>query len=151
MHPWGVAGSLLAAYCVLWLAALRLHTRGWRVPIGFLRSVGLPFICIRAGAIQSSVLLRRESRNLAELQKIEYAYHAVVGFAALWILTFQDGEERVVSPHRAGLSRALLDLERRLPGFSLENWRQEFAAGDVEDTLLLWEAKKTGPRPLENR
>lgn len=150
MHPWSVAGSLIAAHGVLWLTALCLHTRGRQVPIGLLRSVGLPFLCVGAGAIQSSVLFRRESRNLAELQKIEYAYHAAVGFAALWILTFQDGEEWVVPPHRAGLSRALLDLERQLPGFSLENWRKEFAEGDVEDTLLLWEAKPN-PGPLENR
>lgn len=141
MHSLSIAGLLFATYCVLWLAALGLHTRGRPVPIWFLRSAGVPFLCVRAGAIQRSVLFRRESRTLADLKKIEYAYHAVVGFIAVWIFTFQDNEELVVPPHRAGLFRVLLELERQLDGFSIEKWHKEFAEGDVEDTLLLWEAK----------
>ena len=145
MHPWSIAGFLFATYFMIWLAALGLHTRGKSVPIWLLRSVGIPFLCVREDAMQSSVLLRCYSRTLGDLKKIEYSYQAVVGFIAVWKFTFQDDEELVVSPHRAGLYRVLLDLERKLDGFSIEKWHREFAQGDVEDTLLLWRAKPHHP------
>lgn len=99
---------------------------------------GLPFIRLKDGAIHERRLLQRQSIRLDELQKIEYAYHAVVGFVAVWIFTTRDGREIVVSAQRPGLPRLLADLEAALPGFSREHWRREFEAGDVEDTLLVW-------------
>jgi hypothetical protein len=108
---------------------------------------GVPFIELHDGAIYARRLLQRQSIRLDELQKIEYAYHAVVGFVAVWIFTARDGCEIVVSPQRPGLSRLLAELERQLPGFSRERWRREFEAGDVEDRLLVW----TGTTDGENQ
>ena len=99
---------------------------------------GIPFIQLRDNTIQDRRLLQRQSIRLAELQSIEYAYHAVVGFAAVWLFTARDGREMVVSPRRPGLARLLADLEVQLPGFSREHWRREFETGVVEDTLLVW-------------
>ncbi len=104
---------------------------------------GVPFIQLRDGAIHDRWLLQRRSMRLDELQKIEYAYHAVVGFVAVWIFTARDGREIVVSPQRPGLSRLLAELESQLPGFSREHWRREFEAGDVEDTLVIWTAPES--------
>lgn len=101
---------------------------------------GLPYIQLRDGVIHARRLLQRPSIRLDELQTIEYAYHAVVGFVAVWIFTARDGREIVVPPQRPGLPRLLADLEVQLPGFSREQWRRAFEAGDVEDTLLVWEA-----------
>jgi hypothetical protein len=109
---------------------------------------GLPFIQLCHGAIRERWLLQRQSIRLDELQKIEYAYHAVVGFVAVWIFTARDGREIVVAPQRPGLSRLLSELETQLPGFSLAHWRREFEAGDVEDTLLVWAAAE--PSEFDN-
>jgi hypothetical protein len=99
---------------------------------------GLPFVQWRDGAIHERRLLQRQSIRRDELQTIEYAYHAVIGFSAVWIFTARDGRKIVVSPQRPGLPRLLLDLEMQLPGFSCAHWLREFEAGDVEDTLLVW-------------
>ena len=125
--PWTVAH----------LAAILLQYAGRWLP-------GVPFIDLQDGAIRERRLMRRRSIRLDELQKIEYAYQAVVGFAAVWIFTARDGREIVVSPQRPGLPRLLKELEAHLPGFSRERWRQAFEAGDVEDTLPVWTATAAG-------
>ena len=125
---------LIVAAALLWRAAPALP--------------GMPFVQLRNGVIHDRWPLQHRSMRLDELLKIEYAYHAVVGFAAVWIFTARDGREIEVSPQRPGLSRLLAELETQLPGFSRAHWRREFEAGDVEDTLLVWDA--TSPATSHN-
>jgi hypothetical protein len=135
-----VFGSVIAAtdvFVLLIVATALLQRASPWLP-------GLPFIQLREGAIHERRVRHRTSIRLDELQTIEYAYHAVVGFTAVWIFTARDGREIVVSPQRPGLPRLLADLEAQLPGFSREKWRRELEAEDVEDTLLVWTATSTG-------
>jgi hypothetical protein len=131
----------IGTYLVLWVGALLLHDKGKNIPIGFIRLFGLPFVYRSDNAICNSALFRCKSYSLTDLEKVEYAYHAVVGFVAVWVFTFKNEDELVLSGNRPGMNRLLMDLECILPGFSLEKWKQEFAQGDVVDTLILWEAK----------
>ena len=108
----------------------------------------LPVIHLHDGAIHARSGFRHDAIRIDDLAAIEYAYQAVVGFAAVWIFRSRQGRELVVSPHRIGLRRLLAGLEQFLPGFRAATLAEAFAAGDVEDTLLLWTAAST-PDPLE--
>jgi hypothetical protein len=87
---------------------------------------------------------------LSELQKLEYAYQAAIGFAAVWIFTSKSGEEIVIGSWRTGIPRVLRVLESELPPFSISNWKQAFEEGDVEDTLLLWGSEPNNTVSLTN-
>jgi hypothetical protein len=128
-----------------WLLALHLNRRGYDVPSLFLRFMGIPVVYLRDGTIHDCALFKCRTMKLEHLEKIEYAYQAVIGYSAVWIFSSKQGEEVAVLPYRAGLFRLLSDLAAHCPGFSLAKWRQEFADGDVEDTLVLWEAARDLP------
>jgi hypothetical protein len=131
---------MFSAMLSIWLLALHLNRRGYRVPTMLLSFLGFPVVYLRDGAIHDCALFRCRTLKLDHLERIEYACQAVVGFSAVWIFSSKQGDEVAVLPYRAGLFRLLTDLAAHCPGFSLSTWRQEFADGDVEDTLLLWKA-----------
>lgn len=117
-----------------------LHHRGVRLPIAWLRWSGFSFVLLRDGVLHHCTLREHRTLALAAVAKIEYAYHAVVGFVAVWIFTGRDGNELAIDASCPGTRRLLIDLERDLPGFSIAAWRQAFDAGDVEDTVQVWPA-----------
>ena len=77
---------------------------------------------------------------LKELIEINYHYHAVVGFVALWEFLDKDGNSIDVSPGTLGLKQTLRGLENNLSGFSLKNFDQMFKDGDVQDILNIWKS-----------
>lgn len=115
------------------------------VPLSILRHVSPVSICEKDEVIHFRRWFRRQSIPLASLQKVEYAYHAVVGFVAVWCFTGESGEEIVVGEHCPGLRRLLKTLEQKLPPFSLAEWQRQFDEGDVEDTLVVWERAAQHP------
>ena len=82
---------------------------------------------------------KTESVALSELSAIKFSYHAVVGFVGVW--EFIDADSRVVcvSTESWGVKEMLRQIENSLPGFSLLEFERMFQAGDVEDTLDVWQ------------
>lgn len=75
---------------------------------------------------------------ISEIQQVRYHYHAVVGFIAVWECIDQHGTVLTIDAKAFGMSRVLQTLETKLPEFSLDKFHRQFEAGDVEDTLEVW-------------
>jgi len=142
----GTMGFILAVRLVLLLP----YHRGAAIPIALMRLTSFACVYVQHGVLHSHELFLHKTMALADMQKVEYAYHAVIGFVAVWIFTSKTGEEIVVGSCRTGIPRLLRILESELPPFSVSNWKQAFKEGDVEDTLLLWGTEPNNTMQLTN-
>lgn len=80
----------------------------------------------------------RSTIPLSELREVLYHYHAAVGYVFFWEFIGANGQTIEVGLYTLGRSRLLRNLERSLPGFSLQRFRRLFEEGDVVDTLTVW-------------
>lgn len=77
--------------------------------------------------------------NLTELKEIKYHYHAVVGFVSVWEFIDYNENSILVDGNAKNIDRALSRLESILPEFTLSSFKKRFEAGDVVDTIEVWE------------
>lgn len=110
-----------------------------------LRLTSWSYVHLKDGSLVSVNGWKTETIALAHLDKLEYAYSAVVAFTALWIFTSRDGREIIAAPYRTGMKALLPQLERALPPFTIAQWAWDFKCGDVEDTLLVWSRAVSNP------
>lgn len=89
---------------------------------------------------------RREAMALADIARIDFHYHAVVGFVSAWEFVSRSGRSLHVSGDAHGIDAVLRALERYLPGFSIAAFKRELEAGDVEDTIEVWRVDPPYPR-----
>jgi hypothetical protein len=82
---------------------------------------------------------KKESVALSEVSAIKFSYHAVVGFIGVWEFTTNSGRVVCVSSEARGIKETMPQIEKALSGFSLEEFERKFQAGDVEDTLDVWQ------------
>lgn len=76
---------------------------------------------------------------LSEVSAIKFSYHAVVGFIGVWEFIGNNGRVLCISSEAKGIKETLRQIEIALPGFSLRELERKFQAGDVEDTLDVWQ------------
>ncbi|MDK1286267.1 hypothetical protein [Pseudoalteromonas umbrosa] len=78
--------------------------------------------------------------RVSELNKIEYSYHAVVGFIGIWSFIDINGNNISASSKSFGIQSTLNRLEKALEGLSFDEFECQFYRGDVVDTLTVWES-----------
>ncbi|MBQ4880618.1 hypothetical protein J8M21_25805, partial [Pseudoalteromonas luteoviolacea] len=78
---------------------------------------------------------RPEKIKVSKLCRIEYSYHAVIGFIGIWSFIDIDGNNIEVYSQAIGIKPALLSLEKVLHGLCLDDFERQFEDGDVVDTL----------------
>lgn len=83
----------------------------------------------------------RERMSLADISKIHFHYHAVVGFVAEWEFVDIAGNTLVIDAKATGIESLISSLEKALPGFSIAEFDRKFRQGDVEDTIDVWKAE----------
>lgn len=88
------------------------------------------------GVVLKKAKGKKESVALSELSAIKFSYHAVVGFIGVWEFIGKSGNVVCVSSEAKGIKETLRQIEKVLPGFSLQEFERKFQAGDVEDTLV---------------
>ena len=79
--------------------------------------------------------------RLTEILTIQFHYHAVVGFECVWEFTDKSGRKLLAGGNGID-NRMLSNLERKLAGFSKDEFYRQFKEGDVEDTLDVWRRPK---------
>lgn len=122
------------------------HWAGAPIPARVLRLTSWSYLHLQNGALRSVNGWKVETIALADLDRVEYAYSAVVGFTAVWIFVSRDGREITAAPYRTGLKALLPQLERELPPFTIAQWAWDFKCGDVEDTLVVWSHRNQHPQ-----
>lgn len=95
-------------------------------------------VCIRAGQIVRSQRRCRESMPLSEVARVNFHYHAVVGFIGVWEFVAESGITLHISGDAKGIDHVISALEHFLPGFSKARFDEQFRDGDVEDSLEVW-------------
>lgn len=90
------------------------------------------------GSIVRTERGRRESVALADIERVRFHYSAVAGFIGSWEFFSKDGSSLNVSGEAKGIEQVLPNLEKSLPGFSMAEFRKQFEAADVEDTIEVW-------------
>lgn len=93
---------------------------------------------IKDGTLIKKRLWQSESMALDDICSVKYQYQAVVGFIAVWEFFDKAGNALSLASSAAGLDAVFSELQLRLPGFSLNNFEQQFRDGDVEDSLDIW-------------
>lgn len=83
-------------------------------------------------------LFKKESIDINELVKIKYHYDAVVGFTSVWEFIDSKGKSLNIDGKARGLTNTLTHLESVLTDFSMTDFKKQFEAGDVVDTLDIW-------------
>jgi len=116
-----------------WITLLLGAAISWLIYRNWLERVRL-----KQGQLVKKHLWRSESLSIDDICAIKYHYHAVVGFIAVWEFIDQHDNTLTVEASTRGLDEVFQELEKRLPGFSLDNFEQQFRDGDVEDTLDIW-------------
>jgi hypothetical protein len=87
--------------------------------------------------------LFRKKIEYSEISKIEYWYHAVIGFSSALIIELKNAETLTIpSSLFIHFQSILNELSVKLPGLSKVNLEQLIHENDVEDTLLIWEATR---------
>lgn len=97
-------------------------------------------VFLRDGALVKKSRGKVEQIPVADISRIKYHYHAVVGFVAVWEFVGRGRRSVLVSGEAKGIDAVLASLEGSLPGFSLAEFRRQFDEGDVEDSLDVWTA-----------
>lgn len=72
---------------------------------------------------------------IADVARIKYHYHAVVGFVAVWEFIDKNARSLLVDGDAKGAGDLLAGLEKSLSGFSLADFKRKFDEGDVEDAI----------------
>lgn len=120
--------ALLMMGIVLWLAYLLWPDHAY----------------FKNGAIVCRQKWRRQQIALADLETVTFHYHAVVGFIGVWEFTSRSGLTISANTHRIN-RRFLAQLEKHLPPFRAADFDAAFKAGDVEDSLLVWQSENPSP------
>ncbi len=81
-----------------------------------------------------------EKMPITDLARIEFHYHAVVGFACVWEFISKSGHSIFVSRNSIDKKLASM-LENHLPNFSSQQFYDDFGEGDIEDSLVIWAAE----------
>ena len=76
--------------------------------------------------------------QLDELTEINFNYQAVAEFNGIWEFKDTSGKKITADYDTTGIKSTLKLLESQLKDFSLENFRHDFKAGDLEGTISIW-------------
>lgn len=93
--------------------------------------------------INDQYIRHKKGKNISHLRMediigIQYHYSAVTGYIGTWEFKTNDGGSLFIDKDAEGVDRVLVQLENELPYFSLKQFKVQFEAGDVEDTIDVW-------------
>jgi len=78
---------------------------------------------------------------IRDIRRIDYHYHAVVGFLGVYVLTARNGERFDVDEATPGFPSLWQAARRELPGLGPSDRTADIEAGDLEDSITVWEAR----------
>ncbi len=82
---------------------------------------------------------RSQRFNLSGLNQINYHYSAIAGVISVWEFIDVEGHTVKISGDASGINSVIASLEAILPKFSLANFKNQLKAGEIEDTITVWQ------------
>lgn len=92
------------------------------------------------GCLVKKHKFKTERMPLVGISKINFHYHAVVGFIAVWEFVDTAGNTLLINAKAIGIKKLIMGLEEKLPGFSKTEFDRKFREGDVEDSIDVWKS-----------
>jgi hypothetical protein len=136
----GLFGVVLPiAGLLLHKLGLRLVQRGERGPPWLLRQFVRDYVYLDGDDLVYRHHGIDDRMAIRDVVRIDYHYHAVVGFIGIYELVARDGRRLLIDERTPGFDHLWRAARQELPGLGPDDRSADIAAGDWEDSVTVWE------------